>query len=115
VDRLGHGTRGRGRPRLHADERDLYWLTNTAGSSARLYYEFAHAWSPPQVSSTPTGVAVFPRDIAPPVRKLAERFENIVHWTEFDRGGHFAALERPDLLVADVRAFFHTAGALGQS
>jgi microsomal epoxide hydrolase len=93
----------------------LYWLTNTAGSSARLYYEFAHAWSPPQVSSTPTGVAVFPRDIAPPVRRLAERGQNIVHWTEFDRGGHFAALEQPDLLIADVRTFFRTAGALGQS
>jgi epoxide hydrolase len=38
-----------------------------------------------------------------------------VHWTEFDRGGHFAALEQPDLLIADIRAFFRTAGALGQS
>jgi len=84
----------------------LYWLTNTAGSSARLYYEFAHSWSRPEASATPTGIAVFPRDIAPPVRKLAERADNIVHWTEFDRGGHFAALEQPDLLVGDVRAFF---------
>jgi epoxide hydrolase len=88
----------------------LYWLTNTAGSSARLYYEFAHSWSPPEVSATPTGVAVFPREIAPPVRKLAERTDNIVHWTEFDRGGHFAALEQPDLLVGDVRAFFRALG-----
>ncbi|GGS96781.1 microsomal epoxide hydrolase [Planobispora rosea] len=84
----------------------LYWLTNTAGSSAQLYYEFAHAWSMPEVSATPTGIAVFPREIAPSVRKLAERADAIVHWTEFDRGGHFAAMEEPDLLVGDVRAFF---------
>jgi pimeloyl-ACP methyl ester carboxylesterase len=46
------------------------------------------------------------REIAPPVRRLAERSENIVHWTEFDRGGHFAAMEQPELLVGDVREFF---------
>jgi epoxide hydrolase len=88
----------------------LYWLTNTAGSSARLYYEFAHAWSRPEVSTTPTGVAVFPHDVAPPIRKFAERTDNIVHWTEFEHGGHFAALEQPDLLVADVRQFFRALG-----
>ena len=52
----------------------------------------------------PTGVAVFAEDIADP--PLAERGNKIVHWTEFDRGGHFAAMEAPDLLVGDVRAFF---------
>jgi microsomal epoxide hydrolase len=51
-------------------------------------------------------VAVFPHDIAPPVRRIAERDNNIVHWTEMDRGGHFAALEQPGLLVDDIRAFF---------
>src|SRR5580704_14658962 len=86
----------------------LYWLTGTAGSSARLYYETARsrAWGPPAVSGVPTGVAVFPREIAPPIRRFAERSDNIVHWSEFDRGGHFAAMEVPDLLVRDVRAFF---------
>jgi hypothetical protein len=54
----------------------------------------------------PTGVAVFPRELSLPVRHLAERTNNIVHWSEFDRGGHFAALEEPDLLVGDVRRFF---------
>ena len=54
----------------------------------------------------PTGVAVFPREIAPPIRRFAELSDNIVHWSEFDRGGHFAAMEVPDLLVGDVRAFF---------
>jgi epoxide hydrolase len=86
----------------------LYWVTATAGSSARLYYEAAHSgrWGTPAPSATPTGVAVFPRDIAPPVRRLAELSNNIVHWSEFDRGGHFAAMEVPDLLTADVRDFF---------
>jgi pimeloyl-ACP methyl ester carboxylesterase len=86
----------------------LYWLTNTAGSSARFYYEFAHSSSRPAPSSTPTAVAVFPHDIAPPVRTLAGRFDNIVRWTEFECGGHFAALEQPELLTGDVRAFFRT-------
>ena len=54
----------------------------------------------------PTGVAVFPEEIAASVRPLAEQTNNIVHWSEFDRGGHFAAMEQPDLLVADVREFF---------
>jgi epoxide hydrolase len=86
----------------------VYWLTRTAGSSARLYYEAirAGAFGPPVASTVPTGVAVFPAEIAAPVRRLAELSNNIVHWTEFDRGGHFAAMEEPDLLVGDVREFF---------
>ncbi|HEY1698714.1 MAG TPA: epoxide hydrolase [Trebonia sp.] len=86
----------------------LYWLTGTAGSSARLYLESARSrtWGPLAPSSAPTGVAVFPFEIAPPIRSLAERANNIVHWSEFDRGGHFAAMEEPDLLVGDVREFF---------
>ncbi len=83
----------------------LYWLTGTAGSSARLYYENLHAasWGQPP-ATTPTGVAVFAEDVA--IRRYAERANNIVHWSEFDRGGHFAAMEAPDLFVQDVRAFF---------
>jgi microsomal epoxide hydrolase len=86
----------------------LYWLTGTAGSSARLYYETARsrAWSPVARSTVPTGVAVFPREIAPAIRRFAEPANNITHWSEFDRGGHFAAMEVPDLLVGDVREFF---------
>jgi pimeloyl-ACP methyl ester carboxylesterase len=85
----------------------LYWLTGTAGSSARTYYENMHAssWGQ-QPGTTPTGVAVFAEDVA--IRRFAERGNNIVHWSEFERGGHFAALEAPDLLVADVRDFFRT-------
>ncbi|MBD2891338.1 hypothetical protein amrb99_02410 [Actinomadura sp. RB99] len=83
----------------------LYWLTGTAGSSARLYKEGATDWGQPVgKSDVPTGVAVFPGDAG--IRRVAEREHNVVHWSEFDRGGHFAAMEAPDLLVDDVRAFF---------
>ncbi|MFU8875785.1 epoxide hydrolase family protein [Micromonospora sp. SL4-19] len=83
----------------------MYWLTGTAGSAARIYYEDARTWGQAKPrSSVPTGVAVFPNDIT--IRPLAERDHNVVHWAEFNRGGHFAALEAPDLLVGDVREFF---------
>ncbi|MFE1802163.1 epoxide hydrolase family protein [Streptomyces sp. NPDC059517] len=87
----------------------LYWLTGTAGSSARVYYERAHAVGGnalAQPSTAPTALAVFPRDNFIPLRHQADRTNDIVRWTEFDRGGHFAAMEQPDLLVGDVRAFF---------
>jgi pimeloyl-ACP methyl ester carboxylesterase len=61
-------------------------------------------YEPEQPSTTPVGVAVFAQDVA--IRRFAERANTIVHWTDFDRGGHFAAMETPDLLVEDVRAFF---------
>jgi pimeloyl-ACP methyl ester carboxylesterase len=85
----------------------LYWLTGTAGSSARYYKEGVETWSEPESPSpVPTAVAVFPRDIFVPIRRLAEPNHNIVRWTEFDRGGHFAALEEPDLLIGDLRESF---------
>jgi epoxide hydrolase len=85
----------------------LYWLTGTAASSAQLYYENMHSgsWRREPVT-VPTGVAVFAQDMA--IRRYAEHGHNIVHWSEFDRGGHFAALEAPDLYVGDVRTFFRT-------
>jgi pimeloyl-ACP methyl ester carboxylesterase len=87
----------------------VYWLTGTANSAARLYAEFARsgsAWGKVEPSSVPAGVAQFPYEIFPPIRRFAERSNNIVHWSEFDRGGHFAAMEQPDLLIGDVRDFF---------
>jgi pimeloyl-ACP methyl ester carboxylesterase len=82
----------------------IYWLTATAGSSARLYWESPGAF--PQGAVTPTGVAVFPHDVVLPIRSIAEASINIKRWTEFELGGHFAAMEQPELLVGDVRAFF---------
>lgn len=87
----------------------LYWLTGTAGSSARIYYERGHAayqGLPIEPSTVPTGLAVFPQDNFIPLRHIAERTNNIRRWTELDRGGHFPAMEQPELLVADIRAFF---------
>lgn len=84
----------------------LYWLTNTAASAARFYYEEAHSGVQPAVNSAPTGIAVFADDFQS-MRPFAERDNtNIVHWTEYDRGGHFASMEVPDVLAADVRDFF---------
>jgi epoxide hydrolase len=85
----------------------LYWFTRTAASSARWYYEDAKTGTGyRQVpNSTPTGVAVFPQNFRS-IRKLAERTNNIVHWSQFDRGGHFATMDAPDLLIDDLRTFF---------
>ncbi|HEX5118656.1 MAG TPA: epoxide hydrolase [Pseudonocardiaceae bacterium] len=97
----------------------IYWLTGTSASSAALYYEGAaglrgivsESKEQPQPITVPIGVAVFPRDIFPPIRRFADaQFPSISHWTEFDRGGHFAAMEQPELLVGDVRAFARTLG-----
>ncbi|MBG6140167.1 pimeloyl-ACP methyl ester carboxylesterase [Longispora fulva] len=89
----------------------LYWLTGTAGSSARLYYERAHApyWgAPPEPSTTPTALADFASENFIPLRHIAERTNNLVQWTSYDRGGHFAAMEQPAVLVEDIRRFFRT-------
>jgi epoxide hydrolase len=82
----------------------VYWFTGTAGSTANLYYESMHSGDWPTPSQVPTGVAVFAEDVA--IRRYAERANNIVHWSDFDTGGHFAALETPGLLVQDIRTFF---------
>ncbi|BDH06453.1 epoxide hydrolase family protein [Streptomyces seoulensis] len=91
----------------------LYWLTGTAGSSARIYYERAHADQaglPPEPSRAPTAYAAFPRENFLVLRHVAERTNHIVRWTEFERGGHFAAMEQPELLVGDIREFFRKLG-----
>ena len=89
----------------------IYWVTQTINSSIRIYYEDQHN-SPPfkrgDRSEVPTAVALFPKDITHPPRELAERFFNVQRWTEMPQGGHFAAMEEPDLLVEDIRGFFRT-------
>ncbi|GGL18231.1 microsomal epoxide hydrolase [Sphaerisporangium melleum] len=84
----------------------IYWLTNTGASSAQMYYESVHTTNRPTPSQVPTGVANFAEDIA--IRRFAEPLNNITHWSEYDRGGHFAAMEVPDLFVDEVRTFFRT-------
>ena len=89
----------------------VYWATATATSSTRLYYEMrqvGRAALPQQYVAVPTGVANFPGEVTRTPRSWAEHRYNITHWTEHERGGHFAAMQVPDLFVPDVRAFFRT-------
>jgi epoxide hydrolase len=93
------------------DNITLYWLTRTAASSARLYWEsiaevttwFTRPGGEP--ITVPTGCTVFPREVPHPYRRWAEpRFSSIVHWGEPARGGHFGAWEQPELFISEVRA-----------
>jgi epoxide hydrolase len=91
----------------------IYWLTATAGSSAQIYYEssrfdadFARTWCGPWPLSMPAGVAYYAKDAVRPIKSWAEKImPTLVQWSEFDRGGHFPALEQPDLFVSDLRDF----------
>jgi len=98
---------------LHRFSRDelltnvmLYWITGTAASSARLYYENLQGLPPPGFIDVPTAVALFAGDILPPPKTRAERVCRLARWTQLPRGGHFAAMEEPELLAEDIRAFF---------
>jgi pimeloyl-ACP methyl ester carboxylesterase len=87
----------------------LYWVTETIPSSVRTYYENAHASSPLQPGQhieVPAGIALFPKEISLPPREWAERSLRVQRWTEMPRGGHFAAMEEPELLAEELRAFF---------
>jgi len=88
----------------------LYWLSGCAGSAAQIYYEELSAvgdgWEPTPRGTVPTAVLVSTHDVT--IRPWAERDHHVVRWTELDRGGHFLAMEQPELLVADVREFFRT-------
>ena len=87
----------------------IYWVTETINSSTRLYYEtLRKPWNLAEGDriEVPCGIAVFPAEISRPPREWAERSYNVQQWTVMPSGGHFAALEEPELLVADIRSFF---------
>lgn len=87
-------------------EVSLEWFTNTSASVGRYHYEEARSGAEPAVNHAPTGVAVFSDDFKS-IRTFADRDNsNIVHWTEHETGGHYAMLERPDVLTGDIREFF---------
>jgi pimeloyl-ACP methyl ester carboxylesterase len=87
----------------------MYWVTQTITSSARLYWELFHAeQGAPDFVGVPTGVARYPKEVIRFPRSWIERRYNVTHWSELPRGGHFAAMEQPELFVDDVRAFFRT-------
>ena len=84
----------------------IYWVTNTAGSSTHLYYENTHSLPTMGHIDVPTGVALFQADILKPPKKWAEQNLNITRWTGLPHGGHFTAMEEPELLAEDIRSFF---------
>lgn len=94
----------------------LYWLTETIGASFLPYYDMTHAgaarWMKEKAkewlgaSNVPTAFALFPKDLTHPPRQWAERFFNVERWTEMPSGGHFAAMEEPQLLAQDIREFY---------
>jgi microsomal epoxide hydrolase len=89
----------------------LYWVTQTITSSARLYWELMHSGSgqrAPEYVAVPTGIARYPREVIRFPRAWVERHYNVTHWADMPRGGHFAAMEQPELFVEDLREFFRT-------
>lgn len=96
----------------------IYWATESISTSFLPYYDYANAGALTWIqecaknwigsSKVPAAFALFPKDISQPPRKWAERFFNVQRWTEMPRGGHFAAMEEPALLAADICAWFRT-------
>ncbi|HET7036710.1 MAG TPA: epoxide hydrolase [Thermomicrobiaceae bacterium] len=86
----------------------LYWATETINSSIRMYYEGRQGppLEPDQRIDVPAGVAIFPKELTLPPREWAQRSLRVQRWREMPRGGHFAAQEEPELLAAELRAFF---------
>jgi pimeloyl-ACP methyl ester carboxylesterase len=94
----------------------IYWATETIGSSFLPYFDLTHAgalrWMIEKAkewtgsSSVPAGFALFPKDLSHPPEEWARRFYNVQRWSPMPRGGHFAALEEPELLADELRAFF---------
>jgi pimeloyl-ACP methyl ester carboxylesterase len=89
------------------DNITLYWLTNTAVSAARLYWENKLAFFAPKDVAIPVAVSVFPDEIYAAPRSWAERaYPKLIHYNRLDKGGHFAAWEQPELFSEEVRAGF---------
>jgi pimeloyl-ACP methyl ester carboxylesterase len=94
----------------------IYWVTGTIGTSFLPYHDVMSAGGPRWIAEmakqlagarkVPAGFAMFPKDLSHPPREWAERFFDVQRWTTMPRGGHFAALEAPELLAEDLRAFF---------
>jgi pimeloyl-ACP methyl ester carboxylesterase len=109
----GHPTGGLTRDRI-LDNITLYWVTRTATSAARIYWEGARAAAravgetPPEVS-LPVAFTVFPDEIFKAPRSWAEQvYPNLIYFNEVDRGGHFAAWEEPELFATELRAAFRS-------
>ena len=91
------------------DNITLYWLTGTAISSARLYWENKLAFFDPKNVSIPVAVSVFPDEIYAAPKSWTERaYPNLIHYNKLDKGGHFAAWEQPQLFTTELRAGFRS-------
>lgn len=84
----------------------IYWLNNSITASAMMYYENTHTLPPIGTIDVPTGIALFSKDILLPPKAWVEQNLNLIHWTEFSCGGHFTAMEEPELFVEDVQKFY---------
>jgi pimeloyl-ACP methyl ester carboxylesterase len=91
------------------DDITLYWLTDTAASSARMYFENAGSSPNLGIVDLPVGCSIFPHEIFRAPRSWAERvFPHLIYWNELDRGGHFAAFEQPALFTQELRSCFRS-------
>ena len=91
------------------DNVTLFWLTNTAISASRLYWENKLSFLAPKGVTIPVAVSVFPDEIYAAPRSWVEKaYPNLLHYNRLDRGGHFAAWEQPELLVAELRTAFRS-------
>jgi microsomal epoxide hydrolase len=88
------------------DNISVYWLTETINASMRLYYETDPGAVIPERVDVPTGHARYPAEISKTPRQWAEAIYDIVYWNEMPEGGHFAAMEVPELFVEDIRDYF---------
>lgn len=84
----------------------IYWVTNTIGSAAHMYYENTHSLPSLGRIEVPTGMALFPADVLLPPKEWVAHNLNLTRWTPMSRGGHFTAMEEPELLADDIRAFY---------
>jgi microsomal epoxide hydrolase len=109
---------------LHSVDRDtfltnvtLFWVTGTIGSSMRIYreYHLSDTNEAPPPLKTPVAYAVFPKEVVAPPERWIDQTYNVVQRTEMPRGGHFAALEQPDLMMQDIRSFFAKLNETGSS
>jgi hypothetical protein len=87
------------------DNITLFWLTNTAISAARLYWENHHDFFSPKNVTLPVAVSAFPDELYQTPRSWAEQaYSRLIFYNRHDKGGHFAAWEQPELLMEDIRA-----------
>jgi pimeloyl-ACP methyl ester carboxylesterase len=88
------------------DDISIYWLTNSGASSARLYWESFHSLLAEPITM-PCGVSIFPKELFRPARQWVERlYQNLIHWNNVEKGGHFAAFEQAEIFVNEVRTCF---------